>query len=69
MPTYGDYVKKALKNWVGPKGHLGRFAKMSILIKGHNQTKAGDLEKCLAKCAKMSIIRKRTCETNCAINN
>ncbi len=69
MPTYGDYVKKTLKNWVGPKGHLGRFAKMSILIKGHNQTPKGEtIEQCFARCAKMSTIRKRTCETNCAIN-
>lgn len=50
--------------------YLGRFKNRKILEQGHNQTPKGEgLEKCLEKCAKMSIIRKRTCETNCVINN
>ena len=48
--------------------YLGRFKNRKILEQGHN-TSHDAMSKCLAKCAKMSIIRKRTCETNCAINN
>jgi hypothetical protein len=49
--------------------YLGRFKNRTILERGHNQTPKGEtIEQCFARCAKMSTIRKRTCETNCAIN-
>jgi len=48
--------------------HLGKFMNRKILEQGHNSSHPGSsLAECLAKCEKMSIIRKRACETNCAI--
>ena len=65
-------------------GYLGRFKDRKILEQGHNTVHTVNdntghatdpepgqsaLEKCLKGCETKGIVRRRTCEANCLINN